>query len=110
MIEIEYPIKPITAIFLLPCLSEALPHDVLVMAHATAEIENIMEVSITDRPRSLANGGTNTNANDWPKPTANNPNFNQLDGLYNFCNASYLSHFLNKLLSLRTYLASTGCK
>ena len=64
MIEIEYPIKPITAIFLLPCLSDALPHDVLVMAHATAEIENIMEVSITDRPRSLANGGTNTNAND----------------------------------------------
>ena len=64
MIEIEYPIKPITAIFLLPYLSDALPHDVLVMAHATAEIENIMEVSITDRPRSLANGGTNTNAND----------------------------------------------
>ena len=50
--------------FLLPYLSEALPHEALVTAHAIAEIEKIVEVSITDRPRSLAKGGTNTNAND----------------------------------------------
>ncbi len=36
----------------------------LVTAHAIAEIEKIVDVSMTDRPRSLAKGGTNTNAND----------------------------------------------
>ena len=76
--------SPITAMFLLPNLSEALPHEALVTAHAIAEIEKIVDVSMTDRPRSLAKGGTNTNANDWPKPTANNPNFNQAVGLDNF--------------------------
>jgi hypothetical protein len=45
-------------------LSEALPHDALVSAQAIAETEKIVDVSITDRPRSLAKGGTNTNAND----------------------------------------------
>ncbi len=70
--------------FLLPYLSEALPHEALVSAHAIAEIEKIVDVSMTDRPRSLAKGGTNTNANDCPKPTANNPNFNQAVGLDNF--------------------------
>ena len=53
-----------TAIFLLPYLSEALPHEALVTAQAIAEIEKIVEVSITDNPRSRANGGTRTNAKD----------------------------------------------
>ena len=53
-----------TAIFLLPYLSEALPHEALVTAHAIAETEKMVDVSMTDRPRSLANGGTNTNAKD----------------------------------------------
>ena len=64
IIEIEYPIRPITAIFRLPYLSDALPHDPLVIAQATADIENIVAVSTTDRPKSLAKGGTKTNAND----------------------------------------------
>ena len=53
-----------TAILRLPCLSDALPQDALVMAQATAEIEKIVDVSITDKPKSLANGGTKTNAKD----------------------------------------------
>ena len=68
----------------LPYLSDALPHEALVTAHATAEIENMVDVSMTDNPKSLAKGGTKTNAKDWPKPTENKPNFNQLEGLYNF--------------------------
>ena len=68
----------------LPYLSDALPHDALVIAHATAEIENIIDVSTTDRPKSLAKGGTKTKANDCPRPTENKPNFNQVVGLYNF--------------------------
>ena len=53
-----------TAIFLLPYLSDTLPHEELVIAHATAEIEKINDVSTTDKPKSLANGGTKTNAKD----------------------------------------------
>ena len=53
-----------TAIFRLPYLSDALPHEALVIAQATADIEKIIDVSITDKPKSLANGGTKTNAND----------------------------------------------
>ena len=68
----------------LPYLSDALPQDALVIAHATAEIEKIVDVSITDKPKSLAKGGTKTKAKDWPKPTANKPNFNQVVGLDNF--------------------------
>jgi hypothetical protein len=34
------------------------------MAHAIADIENMVDVSITDNPRSLASGGTRTKAND----------------------------------------------
>ena len=49
-----------TAIFLLPYLSDTLPHEELVIAHATAEIEKINDVSTTDKPKSLANGGTKT--------------------------------------------------
>jgi len=64
IMEIEYPIKPITAIFLLPKLSDALPQDALVMAQATAEIAKIVDVCISDKPRSLASGGTSTKAND----------------------------------------------
>ena len=64
IIETEYPISPITAIFRLPNLSDALPQDALVIAHATAEIEKIVDVSITDKPKSLARGGTNTKAKD----------------------------------------------
>ena len=45
-------------------LSEALPHEALVIAQATAEIEKIVDVSMTDRPKSLAKGGTKTNAKD----------------------------------------------
>tara|TARA_B110000211_G_C13728448_1_gene399196 strand:- start:398 stop:562 length:165 start_codon:yes stop_codon:yes gene_type:complete len=52
------------AIFLRPYLSDALPQDALVTAQAIAEIAKIEDVSITDRPRSLAKGGTNTKAND----------------------------------------------
>jgi len=63
-IDTEYPIRPMIAIFLLPYLSEALPHEALVTAQAIAEIEKIVEVSITDNPRSRANGGTRTNAKD----------------------------------------------
>jgi hypothetical protein len=48
----------------LPNLSEALPQEALVNAQATAEIEKIVEVSITDKPKSLANGGTKTKAKD----------------------------------------------
>ena len=47
-----------------PYLSEALPHDALVIAQATAEIEKIVDVSMTDKPKSLAKGGTKTNAKD----------------------------------------------
>ena len=61
------------------------------MAQATAEIEKIVDVSITDKPKSLANGGTKTNAKDWPKPTENKPNFNQLVALYNFWDAYSLT-------------------
>jgi len=68
----------------LPYLSDALPQDALVIAHATAEIENIVDVSTTDKPKSLARGGTKTKANDCPRPTENKPNFNQVVGLYNF--------------------------
>ena len=64
MIEIEYPIRPIVAIFLLPYLSDALPHDALVKAHAIAETAKILDVSTTLNPRSRANGGTSTNAKD----------------------------------------------
>ena len=53
-----------TEIFRLPYLSDAFPHEELVIAQATADIEKIVEVSMTDKPRSLANGGTKTNAND----------------------------------------------
>ena len=53
-----------TAILRLPYLSDALPQDALVIAQATAEIEKIADVSITDKPKSLANGGTKTNAKD----------------------------------------------
>lgn len=53
-----------TAILRLPYLSDALPHEELVTAHATAEIENIVDVSMTDNPKSLAKGGTKTNAKD----------------------------------------------
>ena len=67
-----------------PYLSEALPQDALVIAQATAEIEKIVDVSITDKPKSLAKGGTKTKANDWPSPTENKPNFNQAVGLDNF--------------------------
>ena len=73
-----------TAILRLPYLSDALPQDALVMAQATAEIEKIVDVSMTDKPKSLAKGGTSTKAKDWPKPTANKPNFSQVVGLYNF--------------------------
>ena len=96
-----------TAILRLPYLSEALPHDALVSAQATAEIENIVDVSITDKPKSLANGGTKTKAKDWPRPTANKPNFNQVVGLDNVGNAYSLTQFTNKLLSLRTNFTST---
>ena len=48
---------PSIAIFLLPYLSEALPHGAEVIAHATADKENIKEACISDRPKSLANGG-----------------------------------------------------
>ena len=95
-----------TAILRLPYLSEALPHDALVSAQATAEIEKIVDVSITDKPRSLANGGTKTKAKDWPKPTANKPNFNQVVGLDNVGDAYSLTQFTNKLLSLRTNFTS----
>ena len=64
MIETEQPISPITAIFRLPYLSDALPHEALVIAHATAEIEKIVDVSMTDKPKSLAKGGTSTKAKD----------------------------------------------
>ena len=73
-----------TAIFLLPYLSDILPQEELVTAHATAEIEKINDVSTTDKPKSLANGGTKTNAKDWPRPTENKPNLSQDEGLYNF--------------------------
>ncbi len=72
------------AIFLRPYRSDALPQDALVTAQAIAEIAKIEDVSITERPRSLAKGGTNTKANDWPRPTENKPNFNQPVGLDNF--------------------------
>ena len=72
------------AIFLLPYLSEALPHEALVIAQAIADIEKMLEVSITDKPKSLARGGTNTKANDWPSPTENKPSFSQAVGLFNF--------------------------
>jgi hypothetical protein len=84
--EIEYPIKPITAIFLLPKLSDALPQDALVMAQATAEIAKIVDVCISDKPRSLASGGTSTKANDCPRPTENRPNFSQKRWLFMFIN------------------------
>ena len=51
-----------TACCVFHTLSNALPQDALVIAHATAEIEKIVDVSITDKPKSLANGGTKTNA------------------------------------------------
>ena len=57
IIDIEYPMYPSIAIFLLPYLSEALPHGAEVIAHATADKENIKEACISDRPKSLANGG-----------------------------------------------------
>jgi hypothetical protein len=79
----------------LPNLSDALPQEALVNAQATAEIEKIVEVSITDKPKSLANGGTKTKAKDWPKPTENNPNFNQVVGLYNFGYANSLTQFFH---------------
>jgi len=65
------------AIFRLPKLSDALPQVALVIAHATAEIANTVEVWTSVKPRSLAKGGTNTNANDCPRPTENRPIFNQ---------------------------------
>ena len=74
-----------------PYLSEALPQDALVIAQATAEIEKIVDVSMTDKPKSLANGGTKTKAKDWPSPTANKPNFNQAVGLDNFWDAYKLT-------------------
>lgn len=80
-----------TAIFLLPYLSDILPHEELVTAHATAEIEKINDVSTTDKPKSLANGGTKTNAKDWPRPTENKPNLSQDEGLYNFIYAQGLT-------------------
>ena len=73
-----------TAIFLLPYLSDILPQEELVTAHATAEIEKINDFSTTDKPKSLANGGTKTNAKDCPRPTENRPNLSQDEGLYNF--------------------------
>ena len=89
------------AIFLLPYLSEALPHEALVTAQAIAEIEKIVEVSITDSPRSRANGGTRTNAKDCPKPTENNPNFSQAVGLDNLRNAHQVTKLFNQLFCLR---------
>ena len=96
-----------TAILRLPYLSDALPHEELVIAQATADIEKIIEVSITDKPKSLANGGTKTNANDCPSPTENKPNFSQDEALYNFIYANSLTQFFDKLFCLRTNFSST---
>ena len=96
-----------TAIFRLPYLSDALPHEELVIAQATADIEKIIEVSITDKPKSRANGGTKTNANDCPSPTENKPNFSQDEALYNFSYAYSLTQFFDKLFCLRTNFLST---
>ena len=43
IIDIEYPIYPSIAIFLLPYLSDALPHGADVIAQATADKEKIKE-------------------------------------------------------------------
>ena len=96
-----------TAIFRLPYLSDALPHEALVIAQATADIEKIIDVSITDKPKSLANGGTKTNANDWPSPTENKPNFSQDEALYNFSYAYSLTQFFDKLFGLGTNFLSS---
>ena len=96
-----------TAIFRLPYLSDALPQEALVIAQATAEIEKIVDVSTTDKPKSLAKGGTKTKAKDCPMPTANKPNFNQVVGLYNVGDAYSLTQFTNKLLCLRTNFLSS---
>lgn len=76
--EMAYPVSPIIAMFLLPKMSDALPQEALVKAHATAEIAKIVDVCTSDKPRSLANGGTRTKAKDWPRPTENKPIFNQI--------------------------------
>ena len=67
-------------------LPDALPQDALVIAQATAEIAKIVDVCISDKPRSLASGGTSTKANDWPKPTENRPNFSQKRWLFMIIN------------------------
>ena len=77
--ETEYPMSPKIAMFLLPYLSLVLPQNALVDAQARAEIANIEEVWISERPRSLARGGTKTNTKDWPKPTVKRPNLSQED-------------------------------
>ena len=55
--DIEYPIYPSIAIFLLPYLSDALPHGAEVFAQAPADNEKINEACISERPKTLANGG-----------------------------------------------------
>ena len=57
IIDIEYPIYPSIAMFLLPYLSDALPHGADVIAQATADKEKMKEACISESPKSLANGG-----------------------------------------------------
>ena len=62
--DAEYPRRPRIAIFLLPYLSLALPHAALVKAQPIAENANIEDVCTSDKPNSLARGGTITKTND----------------------------------------------
>ena len=62
--DAEYPRRPRIAIFLLPYLSLALPHAALVKAQPMADNANIEDVCTSDKPNSLARGGTITKTND----------------------------------------------
>jgi hypothetical protein len=77
--EAEYPISPSIAMLRLPYLSLALPHAALVSAQAIAEKANTSEACISDKPRSLARGGTITKTKDCPNPTVNRPNLSHVE-------------------------------
>jgi hypothetical protein len=87
--DIEYPTYPSIAIFLLPYLSDALPHGADVIAQATADKEKINEACISERPKSLAKGGMIAYTKDIPRPTAKSPDFSQNIGFFTLLRDTY---------------------
>ena len=74
------PKRPIRTIFFLPMESLSLPHIGLNNIQAIADDAKINPICNSDKPRSLAAGGTVINTNDWPAPTDIKPaERNQID-------------------------------